>query len=82
MKELRLYIDNIKKLKILKKEKPKIRWYSGEDILHWGPCFPFVAHIDKSQHMTYDGFEHYNSEEKRKIIAETNSFFYKQLEIE
>lgn len=81
---MRLYIDSIEKLKILKSKKPNVKWTSNEDILRWYPCFPFVAHIDKNQLMTYDGLEYYNSEEKIKIIAETNSFFnfHKQLEIE
>ena len=81
---MKLYIDSIEKLKILKSKKPKVRWASNEDILHWYPCFPFLAHIDKNQFMTYDVLEYYNFEEKRKIIAETKYFFnsHKQLEIE
>jgi hypothetical protein len=80
---MKLYIDSIKKLKILKSKKPNVKWASSEDILHWYPCFPFVAHINKNR-MTYDGLEYYNIEEKKKIIAETNSFFnfHRQLEIE
>lgn len=81
---MKLYIDSIEKLKILKSKKPKVKWASNQDVLWWYPCFPFVAHIDKNQRMTYDGLEYYSFEEKRKIIAETNSFFNfpKQLEIE
>lgn len=84
MKKLKLYIDSIEKLKILKRKKPNVKWISNEDILHWYPFFPFTAHIDENQYMTYGGFECYNSEEKRKIIIETNIFFnfHKQLEIE
>lgn len=81
---MKLYIDSIEKLKILKRKIPKIRWVSGQDVLNWYPCFPFVSHIYEDQRMTYDEFEYYNSEEKRKIITETNNFFNfsKQLEIE
>ena len=80
MKELKLYIDSIEKLKILKRKIPKVKWFVGEDILHWQPCFPFVVYIDSRQQMTFNRIV--SLKEKRDIIAATNKFFNLSLEIE
>ena len=41
-----LYVDNIKKMKILKSKIPKVRWLGGQDVVEWHPNFPFVIHLD------------------------------------
>ena len=46
MNNLILYVDNIEKMKILKKKIPKVKWFGGEDVVEWHPKFPFIIHLE------------------------------------
>ena len=41
-----LYADNIKKMEILKRKMPKVKWFGGEDVVEWHPKFPFIIYLD------------------------------------
>ena len=82
MKKMKLYIDNIKKMELLKKKMPKVKWASGNDILRFNPGFPFVAYINSFNNMTYGSFGDLHLEEKREILKETKKFFKRSIEIE
>jgi len=81
---MKLYINNLEDLKILKKKKPLLRWASREDILNWYPAeFPFIAFISYNR-MTYSTLGEEEDDIVTKAIINSRNFFRskKSLEIE
>ena len=69
-----LYADNIKKMEILKRKIPKVKWFGGQDVVEWHPEFPFVIHLDNG-FISYSAIFQVDLETIRKAKFSSKIFF-------
>ena len=74
MNNLILYVDNIEKMKILKKKIPKVKWFGGEDVVEWHPGFPFIIHLDDG-YISYSYISQTDLETIRNARISSKKFF-------
>ena len=71
---LLLYADNIKKMEILKRKIPKVKWFGGEDVVEWHPKFPFIIHLEDG-YILYSAISQVDSEVIRNAKFSSKNFF-------
>jgi len=81
MNNLILYVDNIKKMKILKKKIPKVKWFGGEDVVEWHPKFPFIIHL-VDDYILYSNISQVDLETIRNAKFSSKKFFNLKMELE
>lgn len=69
-----LYADNIKKMEILKRKMPKVKWFGGEDVVEWHPKFPFIIYLDDN-YISYSTITQADSEVVRNAKLSSKNFF-------
>jgi hypothetical protein len=74
MNNLILYVDNIEKMKILKKKIPKVKWFGGEDVVEWHPKFPFIIHLEDG-YISYSAIFQADLETIRNAKISSKTFF-------
>ena len=69
-----LYADNIKKMEILKRKIPKVKWFGGEDVVAWHPKFPFIIHLE-DVYISYSAISQVDLETIRNAKFSSKKFF-------
>lgn len=74
MNNLILYADNIKKMEILKRKMPKVKWFGGEDVVEWHPKFPFIIYLE-DDYISYSTITQVDLETIRNAKILSKKFF-------